>query len=313
MKLDDRIYVAGHRGLAGSAIMRALTRRGFSNLVTRTHAELDLRDQAATARFFAAERPDYVFLAAAKVGGIKANITAPADFLEDNLRIQCNAIGEAAKHGVKRFIYLGSSCIYPRECPQPMREEHLLTGPLEPTNEGYALAKIAGLRLVQYYHEQHGLDGLCPMPCNLYGPGDHFDLERSHVMSALVKRFVDARDSGAPSVTLWGAGTSRREFLHSDDLAEALFVLLEKWNRVDIINVGSGVDHSIKQLAEMTTKLVGYQGGIEWDLTKPNGMPRKCLDVSKLQPLGFRPRVPLEDGIAQLIREYESLKHVGSV
>lgn len=304
MRPTDKIYVAGHQGLAGSAIMRALARRGFSNIVTRSRAELDLRDQAATARFFAEVRPDVVFLAAAKVGGIKANISAPADFLEDNLRIQCNTVSESAKHGVKRFIYLGSSCIYPRECPQPMREEHLLTGPLEPTNEGYALAKIAGLRLVRYYHEQHGLDGLCPMPCNIYGPGDHFDLERSHVMSALVKRFVDARASGAPSVTLWGNGTSRREFLHSDDLAEALFVLLEKWPSVDIINVGSGVDHSIKELAEITAGLVGYQGRIEWDPTKPNGMPRKCLDVSKLRALGFSPRIVLEEGIAQLIGEY---------
>ena len=308
MKPNDKIYVAGHGGLAGSAIMRALARRGFRNIVTRTHAELDLRDQAATARFFADERPDVVFLAAAKVGGIKANMSAPADFLEDNLRIQCNTIHESAKHAVKKFIYLGSSCIYPRECPQPMREEHLLTGPLEPTNEGYALAKIAGLRLMRYYKEQHGLDGLCPMPCNIYGPGDHFDLERSHVMSALVKRFVDARESGAPAVTLWGTGVSRREFLHSDDLAESLFVLLEKWPSVDIINVGSGVDHSIKELAEITTRLVGYHGRIEWDATKPNGMPRKCLDVSKLQALGFRPRIALEDGMVQLIREYEGLK-----
>jgi GDP-L-fucose synthase len=308
MNPHDKIYVAGHRGLAGSAILRALERRGFRNLVTRTRAELDLRDAAATARFFAAERPGVVFLAAAKVGGIKANISAPADFLEDNLRIQCNTIAEAARHGVGKFVYLGSSCVYPRACPQPMREEHLLTGPLEPTNEGYALAKIAGLRLVRYYHEQHGLDGLCPMPCNLYGPGDHFDLERSHVMSALVKRFVDARESGAPSVTLWGTGVSRREFLHSDDLAEALFVLLEKWPGPDIINVGSGVDHSIRELAEMTARLVGYRGRIEWDASKPDGMPRKCLDVSRLQALGFRPRIGLEDGIGRLIREYEGLR-----
>jgi GDP-L-fucose synthase len=306
MKPADKIYVAGHKGLAGSAIMRALAKRGFDRVVTRAHAELDLRDQAATARFFAAERPDYVFLAAATVGGIKANMSAPADFLEDNLRIQCNVISESSKHGATRFIFLGSSCIYPRECPQPMREEHLLTGPLEPTNEGYALAKIAGLRLVRYYHDQHGLGGLCPMPCNLYGPGDHFDLERSHVMSALVKRFVDARDSSAPSVTLWGTGTSRREFLHSDDLAEALFVLLDRWDSADIINVGSGVDHSIQELAEMTARLTGYRGRIEWDATRPDGMPRKCLDVSRLNALGYRPRVPLETGIAQLIGEYEA-------
>src|SRR5262249_24661039 len=262
MKPNDTIYVAGHGGLAGSAIMRALARRGFRNIVTRTHAELALRDQAATARFFADARPDVVFLAAAKVGGIRANMSARADFLEVNLLIQCNTIHESAKNGVKKFIYLGSSCIYPRECPQPMREEHLLTGPLEPTNEGYALAKIAGLRLMRYYREQHGLDGLCPMPCNIYGPGDHFDLERLHVMSALVKRFVDARESGASAVTLWGTGVSRREFLHSDDLAESLFVLLEKWPSVDIINVGSGVDHSIKELAEITSRLVGYTGRI---------------------------------------------------
>jgi len=306
-----RVYVAGHRGLAGSAIVRRLEREGFTDIVRASKAEVDLRDPAATAAFFSRVRPQLVILAAAKVGGIQANRQAPATFLYDNLMIQNNVIEQSRRHQVERFVFLGSSCIYPRECPQPMREEHLLGGPLEPTNEGYALAKIAGLRLAQYYQSQHGLACLCPIPCNLYGPNDSFDPQHSHVLSSLVRRFVDAAESGADEVTLWGTGVARREFLHVDDLARAVLFLLEHHHSPEIINVGSGTDVSIRELAEQVAGAAGYHGRLAWDPAMPDGMLRKCLDVSRITALGFAPTIDLSTGIAQVIDEYRAVKARG--
>ncbi len=308
MEKQSKIYVAGHMGLVGSAIVRFLRASGYENLIFRTSKELDLRDPALVEKFFASEKPDYVFLAAAKVGGIKANMTFPAEFLYDNLMIQNNVIKACTDANVKKLCLLGSSCIYPRECPQPIKEEYLLSGPLEPTNEGYALAKIAGLKLVKYHHQQYGLQAICPMPCNLYGPGDSFDLNNSHVLSALVRRFVEAVDSGAEEITLWGSGIARREFLHVDDLARAVLFLMEKHVSSDIINVGSGKDVTIRELAEKIAAKTGFTGKISWDTSKPDGMLRKCLDVSKISELGFQPQISLSAGIDQVIKEYHSLK-----
>lgn len=313
MPLDrqTRVYVAGHRGLVGSALIRLLHREGFTDIVSAPRGEVDLRDPSAVAAFFARTRPHVVILAAAKVGGIQANRTLPATFLFDNLMIQNNVIEQSRLHQVERFVFLGSSCIYPRECPQPMREEHLLTGPLEPTNEGYALAKIAGLRLAQYYQAQHGLASLCPIPCNLYGPNDSFDPHHSHVLSSLVRRFVDAAESGADTVTLWGTGMARREFLHVDDLARAVLFLLEHHDSPQAINVGSGTDVSIRELAEQVAAAAGYHGQVTWDTDMPDGMLRKCLDVSRMKAMGFTPRIDLSTGIAQVITEYRALKRAG--
>lgn len=311
MEKDDKIFIAGHRGLVGSAILRALHASGFENILTLSKQELDLRNTASVERFFERERPEYVFLAAAKVGGIKANQEHPADFLYDNLMIQSNVIHQSHRYGVKKILFLGSSCIYPRECPQPMKEEYLLTGPLEPTNEGYAIAKIAGLKMAKYYHKQYSLQCINPMPCNLYGPNDSFDLNNSHVLSAMVKKFVDATDTKQDTVVLWGCGVARREFMHVDDLARALLFLMEKWDSPEIINVGCGTDISIKELAEMVLQKVNYPGKIVWDTKMPDGMLKKCLDVSRLQALGFRPAITLEDGIEQVIHEYKRLKHKG--
>jgi GDP-L-fucose synthase len=304
----NRVFLAGHRGMVGKALQRHLQARGIQDIVTRSREQLDLLQQQAVFSFLQDQKPDTVVLAAARVGGIEANRTEPAQFLYENLAIQNHIIHGSMLAGVKRLVFLGSSCIYPRDCPQPMKEDYLLTGPLEPTNEGYALSKIAGLRLVQYYQKQYGMNGLCLMPCNLYGTGDSFDPQRSHVLSALVRRFVDATEQGVESVTLWGTGSAKREFLHVDDLARATWLLMEKMESPEIINVGSGQDLSIKELAEKIAAATGYRGNINWDSTKPDGMPRKCLDISKIENLGFVPQISLDEGIQMMIAEYRHTK-----
>ena len=305
-KLSDRsrIYVAGHRGLVGSAIVRNLQQSGCHNLLMAASAELDLRDQAAVTRFFAEHRPEYVFLAAAKVGGIMANATRPADFLYDNLAIQTNVIHAAWQHGTRKLLFLGSSCIYPKLAPQPIKEEYLLTGPLEATNEAYAIAKIAGLKLAQSYHAQYGFSAISLMPTNLYGSGDNFDLKTSHVLPALIRRFDDARRSGTTEVSLWGSGTPRREFLHVDDLASAACFAMDNYDRPEPLNVGVGEDLTIAELAKMVARVVGYSGRIAFDPSQPDGTPRKLLDVSRLAALGWLPRIRLEDGIASTYEWY---------
>lgn len=297
MHKEAKIYVAGHRGLVGSAILRKLRAEGYSNIVTRTHQELDLTNQQAVYQFFEVERPEYVFLAAAKVGGILANSTYPADFIRENLLIQTNVIDAAYRYGVKKLLFLGSSCIYPKFAPQPIKEEYLLTGALEPTNEPYAVAKIAGIKMCQAYNKQYGTNFISVMPTNLYGPGDNFDLETSHVLPALIRKFHEAKVTGAPYVVVWGSGTPRREFLHVDDLADACVFLMNNYDSSEIINIGVGEDLTIAELAQLIKKIVGYKGEIVFDRTKPDGTPRKLLDVSKLFNLGWRPRIRLEDGI----------------
>ncbi len=304
MDKESKIFVAGHRGLVGSAILRKLQAEGYTNLVTRTRAELDLRDQAAVNRFFEEERPEYVFLAAAKVGGILANSTYPADFIRDNLQIQTNVIDAAYRTGVKKLLFLGSSCIYPKYAPQPMKEEYLLTGPLEPTNEWYAVAKIAGIKMAQAYRRQYGFNAISLMPTNLYGPGDNFDLETSHVIPALIRKFHEAKVEGKPHVVVWGTGKPRREFLHVDDLADAALFLMKNNDNEEIINVGVGEDVSIRELAELIQDVVGFKGEIVFDTTKPDGTPRKLLDVSRLQALGWKARIPLREGLASTYRWY---------
>jgi GDP-L-fucose synthase len=304
LPLDARVYVAGHRGLVGSAIWRHLTARGHTALIGRTSAELDLRDRAAVEAFFALERPSYVVLAAAKVGGIVANSTYPAEFLSDNLRIQVNVLDAARAVGVSRLLFLGSSCIYPKFAPQPIPESSLLTGPLEPTNDAYAIAKIAGVLQVQALRREYGASYISAMPTNLYGPGDNFDLETSHVLPALIRRMHEAVVGGAPSVTLWGTGTPRREFLHVDDLARACVHLLETYDDPSPINVGVGEDVSIRELAELVASVVGYGGTIDWDTSKPDGTPRKLLDVSRINALGWKADIGLRDGIEATYRWY---------
>jgi GDP-L-fucose synthase len=299
MDKESRIFVAGHRGLVGSAICRSLERSGFSNLVVRTRAELDLRDQAAVCAFFNRERPEYVFLAAAKVGGIYANSHYPADFIYDNLAVQNSVLKAAMDCGVRKLLFLGSSCIYPRHAPQPIKEEYLLTGPLEPTNEWYAIAKIAGIKLAQALHRQYGFNAISVMPTNLYGPGDNFDPETSHVVPALIRKFHDAIVTRAPEVTVWGTGSPRREFLHVDDLAEAAVFLMSNYEDPDIINVGTGVDITIRELAEVIGKVSSFRGRIVFDSSKPDGTPRKVLDVSKITALGWRPTRSFEEGIRE--------------
>ena len=291
------IFVAGHQGLVGSAITRALTAAGCANLLLRTREELDLTSQAAVDDFFRRHRPRYVFLAAARVGGILANNTYPAEFIHDNLAIQLNVIASAHRYGADKLLFLGSSCIYPKFAPQPIREEYLLTGILEPTNEPYAIAKIAGLKMIEAYRRQYGFNGICLMPTNLYGPGDNFDLNNSHVLPALIRRFHEAKLSAAPSVTVWGTGSPRREFLHVDDLAAASLFLMRHYDSGEIVNVGCGEDVTIRELAEMVKDAVGYQGDLVFDTTKPDGTPRKLLDVSRLSALGWAPRIPLAEGI----------------
>jgi GDP-L-fucose synthase len=309
MNEADRIYVAGHRGLVGSAIRRQLEAAGYRNLLLRTHAELDLTEQSAVEAFFRSERPDYVFLAAAKVGGILANATYPADFIRENLQIQCNVIDSAWRNGVRKLCFLGSSCIYPRLAPQPIREEYLLTGPLEPTNEWYAIAKIAGIRMCQAYARQHGFPAISLMPANLYGPGDNFSLESSHVLPALLRKCHEAKVEGREEVVIWGTGRPRREFLHVDDLASACLFLMSRYDSEEPINVGTGEDLTIRELAQTVARVVGFEGEFVFDDTRPDGTPRKLLDSSRLRQLGWSPRIPLEEGVAQTYAWY--LEHYG--
>jgi GDP-L-fucose synthase len=307
-----KIYVAGHRGLAGSALVRRLRAAGYENLLLRTHSELELTDAAAVRRFFEAERPQLVLLAAAKVGGILANDTLPAEFIHENLAIQTNVIHEAWRAGVKRLLFLGSSCIYPRDCPQPMKEEYLLTGPLEPTNRPYALAKIAGIEMCSAYNRQYGTQYLAVMPTNLYGPGDNYDLRTSHVLPALIRKAHEAKQRGDEALVVWGTGTPRREFLYSDDMADACVALL----RLDdarfaaaigsyppLVNIGSGSDQTIRELAELVARIVGYEGALRFDTSKPDGTPRKLLDVSRMARLGWKPGVGMEEGVALAYRD----------
>ena len=306
MNEESRIYVAGHRGLAGSALVRRLHAGGYRNLITRTHAELDLVDTAAVARFFEGERPDVVLLAAAKVGGILANNTYPAEFIRENLAIQTNVIDAAFRAGVKELLFLGSSCIYPRDCPQPIREEYLLTGPLEPTNRPYAIAKIAGIEMCWSYNRQYGTRYLCAMPTNLYGPGDNYDLQTSHVLPALIRKFHEAKVANQPTINVWGTGKPRREFLHSDDMAAACIDLLENSDKVHaalgnerppLVNVGCGEDQSIAELAERVRDAVGAKAKIVYDRSKPDGTPQKLLDIGLIRSLGWAPRISLREGL----------------
>jgi GDP-L-fucose synthase len=302
IQTDDMIYVAGHRGMVGSAVSRRLRAQGFDRLIGATSSELDLRRAEAVEEFFAANKPDVVVLAAAKVGGILANATYPADFLSDNLRIQVNVMDAALRHGVRRLLFLGSSCIYPKLAPQPIPESALLTGPLEQTNDGYAIAKIAGIVQVQAIRRQHNVPWISAMPTNLYGPGDNFGLESSHVLPAMLRKFHDAKVHGRDSVTLWGSGTPRREFLHVDDLAAACVFLLQHYDEAGHINVGSGEDIAIADLAVLVRDTVGYDGDIDWDVSMPDGTPRKVLDVSRLTGMGWKPEISLGDGIAAAYR-----------
>lgn len=302
MKPYSKIFVAGYTGLVGQACLRALQKKGYSHIITRTHHHLDLSRQQATYDFFEKEKPEYVFLAAAKVGGIWANQTYPAEFIFQNLAIQTHVLHAAWLTGVKRLLFLGSSCIYPRDCPQPIKEEYLLTGPLEPTNEPYAIAKIAGIKMAQAYNRQYKTQFLCVMPTNLYGPEDHFDPETSHVIPALIRKIHEAKVGKAPFVTLWGSGKPRREFLHVDDLAEASVFLMEQ--EFDgfknlLINIGTGTDMTIAELAETISEIVSYQGEIRYDSTKPDGTPQKLLDISRITALGWKPKIPLKEGLKE--------------
>ena len=309
MEKNAKIYVAGHRGLVGSAIVRHLKDVGYNNLVLKTHSDLDLISQEKVRDFFETEKPEYVFLAAAKVGGIRANMESPAQFLYDNIVIQTNIIHQAYLSGVKKILILGSSCIYPRECPQPMKEEYLLDGKLEPTNEGYALSKIVALKMGEFYKRQYGFNAISVMPCNLYGQNDSFDPLHSHVLSATVKKFVDAIDEGRDTVVMWGTGNARREFLNVDDMAAACLYMMEHYEGETFINIGCGEDWSIRELAEMVARLTGFKGKIEWDTTKPDGMMKKCMDVTRMKEMGFEPKISLEEGIKHVIEEYKQFKN----
>lgn len=297
MENTAKIYVAGHRGLVGSALVRRLNALGHDNIVTRTHDELDLLDRAAVDEFFESERPEYVFLAAAKVGGILGNSTYPADFIYQNLTIEGNIIRAAHKFGVTKLLFLGSSCIYPRECPQPIKEEYLLTSQLEPTNKPYAVAKIAGIIMCQAFNKQHGTNFISVMPTNLYGPNDNYELNNSHVLPALIRRFHEAKVSGAPQVVAWGTGAVMREFLHADDLADACVYLMNNYDDGEVVNIGTGEDVTIKELTEKVKEIIGYEGELVWDATKPDGTPRKLLDVSKLHNLGWHHSIDLDEGL----------------
>jgi len=309
-----KIYVAGHQGLVGSAILRKLISEGYSNIVTRSFQELDLRDQIAVNEFFKKEKPEFVFLAAAKVGGILANNTYPVDFLRDNLLIQTNVIDAAYRYGTRKLLFLGSSCIYPKFAPQPIKEEYLLTGELEPTNEPYAIAKIAGIKLCQAYNRQYQTNFISVMPTNLYGPGDNFDLETSHVIPALIRKFHEAKIKGKDQVVVWGSGKPFREFLHVDDLADACLFLMHNYNSSEIINIGTGMDLSIAELAYLIKDIVGYDGNIVFDTSKPDGTPRKLLDVSKIFNMGWKPRITLKEGIRSTYSWYqEQQKNFSSI
>lgn len=304
MKENDRIYIAGHNGMVGSAIVRGLKQRGFSNLLCRTSKELDLRNQQAVDQFFATEKPRYVFLAAAKVGGIVANNTYRASFLYDNLMIAANIIHAAYANQVSKLLFLGSSCIYPKMAPQPLKEEYLLTGLLEHTNEPYAIAKIAGIKLCETYRDQHGANFISVMPTNLYGPNDNYHPENSHVLPALIRRFHEAKESGLPEVVIWGSGNPKREFLYADDLADACLFLMDNYNEKEIINIGCGEDLSIKELAELVKDVTGYTGRMRFDTTKPDGTPRKLMDVSKINAIGWRYTTPLKEGIIKAYADF---------
>ena len=304
MNKDSKIYVAGHRGLVGSAIVRELNKKGYRNIIGKTHKELDLMDAVAVENFFKEEKPEYVFLAAAKVGGIYANSTYPADFIYENLQIQNNVIGNAHKYGVKKLMFLGSSCIYPKMCPQPIKEEYLLSGYLEETNEAYALAKIAGLKMCQYFNKQYGTNFISVMPTNLYGPYDNFHPEHSHVMPALIRRFHEAKVNGAKEVVVWGSGKPLREFLYSEDMADACIYLMENYEGNDFFNIGTGKEITIKGLAELIKEVVGYEGEIVWDSSKPDGTPRKLLDVSRLESQGWKYKMELKDGVKEAYEWY---------
>ena len=306
MSPDSRIHVAGHTGMVGAAIVRKLRSAGFDNLILRTHAELDLTDQHAVDQFYADAHPEFVFLAAARVGGILANSTYPAEFIRDNLAIQSNVIHSAWKHGARKLLFLGSSCIYPRDCPQPIHEDYLLTGPLEPTNEWYAVAKIAGLKMCQAYRRQYGFDAICAMPTNLYGPGDNYHPENSHVVPALIRRLHEAKEHGDAQVIIWGTGNPLREFLHVDDLADALLVLMHKYSDGGIVNVGSNQELSITHLAQMLADAVGFHGSLIFDPSKPDGTPRKRLDSSKLHTIGWKPHITLKDGLRNTYAQFTS-------
>jgi GDP-L-fucose synthase len=311
MNLQSRIYISGHRGMAGSAIKRNLKARGYHNLITRTRSELDLTNQQAVNNFFETEKPEYVFLAAAKVGGILANSTYPAEFIYENLMIEANVIHAAYTTGVKKLLFLGSSCIYPGLAPQPLKEEYLLTGELEVTNEAYAVAKIAGIRMCKHYNQQYGTNFISVMPTNLYGPNDNYDLETSHVMAAFIRKFHEAKRKRAPHVVVWGTGAPRREFLHVDDMADACVYLMENYDASDIgefVNIGVGKDVTIRELAELIGDIVGYSGEIVYDTTKPDGTPQKLLDVSRLHGLGWEARISLRDGIKRAYEWYASRK-----
>jgi len=305
MQPGDKIYIAGHRGMVGSAIARKLQKEGFNNIVTRTSSQLDLKDQPAVHAFFEKERPDHVFLAAAKVGGIMANNIYRGEFLYDNLMIQSNTIDAAYRSGVKKLMFLGSSCIYPKLAPQPLKEEYLLTGPLEYTNEPYAIAKIAGIKLCDAYRSQYGANFISVMPTNLYGPNDNYDLNSSHVLPALIRKFHEAKKNGSAAVTLWGSGKPRREFLHADDLADACFFLMQNYNESGLVNVGVGEDLEIEQLALLIKKIVGYEGAIEHDMSKPDGTPRKLMDVSKLHSFGWKASISLEEGLRRVYEDFK--------
>jgi GDP-L-fucose synthase len=303
MEKQDKIYIAGHRGMVGSALIRRLERDGYINLITRSSKELDLRDQQQVQRFFEDQEPDYVFLAAAKVGGIVANNTFRAEFLYDNLMIQSNIIHQAYKVGVKKLMFLGSSCIYPKLAPQPLKEEYLLTGPLEPTNEPYAIAKIAGIKMCDAYREQYGCNFISVMPTNLYGPNDNYDLTNSHVLPALIRKMHEGIQRGDKEVVVWGTGTPRREFLHADDLADACLFLMQHYSEPGLVNIGVGSDIAIKELAQLVKEIVGFEGNIVFDTTKPDGTPRKLMDVSKLNALGWRASIELKEGIVRVYQE----------
>lgn len=305
MQLDSKIYIAGHRGMVGSAIVRNLQKRGFNNLILKTSSELDLRNQMAVEGFFAEHQPNYVFLSAAKVGGIVANNTYRGEFIYENLMIQNNVIHYAYKYGVKKLLFLGSSCIYPKMCPQPIKEEYLLSGYLEATNEPYAIAKIAGLKMCESYRKQYGVEMISAMPTNLYGPNDNYDLNNSHVLPALIRKFHDAKTKNLASVEIWGTGSPKREFLHVDDLADACVFLMENYSDEQHVNVGTGVDVSIKELAEMVKELVGFEGQLLFNIDKPDGTPRKLLDVSKIHKLGWQHRLDLKEGILSVLSELE--------
>ena len=303
MNAQDKIYVAGHRGMVGSAIVRRLQKEGFNNIITRTSKELDLRDQPAVAAFFEAAKPDYVFLAAAKVGGIMANNTYRGQFIYENLMIQNNVIHHAHVNDAKKLMFLGSSCIYPKLAPQPLKEEYLLTGPLEPTNEPYAIAKIAGIEMCDAYRAQYGRNFVSVMPTNLYGPNDNYDLNNSHVLPAMLRKMHEAKINHHPEVTIWGTGTPKREFLHADDMADACFYLMQNYNEKGLVNIGVGEDVSIAELAELIKKIVGFEGKLVFDTSKPDGTPRKLMDVSKLHSYGWKARLGLEEGITKVYEE----------